>query len=140
MLRVVVDVNVLVSAAIRRSGVPAAILSAWRAGQFELVISDLLLAELRDVLARPHVARFVTRAETEELVAALELSGTFVGDPPPSERLVPGDPDDDYLVALARAGGAQVIVTGDVHLLELDLQPPAVTPREFLVRLEQLPL
>ena len=140
MLRVLLDVNVLVSAVIRRSGVPAAILNTWRAGQFELVVSNLLLAELRDVLARPHIARFATRAETEELVAALELSGTLVGDPPPSERLVPGDPDDDYLVALARAGRAQVIVTGDVHLLELELQPPAVTPQELLLRLEQLPL
>jgi len=140
VLRVVLDVNLLVSAVIRRSGVPAAILNAWRAGLFELVVSDLLLAELRDVLARPHIAPFVTRAETEELVAALEASGALVGDPPPGERIVPGDPDDDYLAALARAGRAQVIVTGDVHLLELDLQPPAFTPRAFLARLEQLQL
>ena len=140
MLRVVLDVNVLVSAVIRRSGVPAAILNAWRAGLFELVVSDLLLAELREVLARPHIAQFVTSAETEELVAALEASGILVADPPPGERLVPGDPNDDYLVALARAGRAQVIVTGDVHLLELELQPPAVTPRGFLSRLERLTL
>ena len=140
MLRVVLDVNVLVSAVIRRSGVPAAILNAWRAGLFELVVSDLLLAELREVLARPHIAQFVISAETEELVAALEASGTLVADPPPGERLVPGDPNDDYLVALARAGRAQVIVTGDVHLLELELQPPAVTPRGFLSRLERLTL
>ena len=50
-----------------------------------------------------------------------------------------GDPSDDYLVALARAGRAHVIVTGDAHLLEADLRPQTVPPREFLARLERLP-
>jgi len=37
--------------------------------------------------------------------------------------VVPRDPGDDYLVALARAGRGHVIVTGDAHLLEADLRP-----------------
>ncbi len=47
------------------------------------------------------------------------------------------DPDDDYLVALARAAGADYLVSGDRHLLELtDPEPPVLTPREFLALLE----
>jgi predicted nucleic acid-binding protein len=57
----------------------------------------------------------------------------------PAPRVVPSDPKDDYLVALARAGGAHVIVTGDRHLLDMDeLRPPALEPRAFLAVLERV--
>lgn len=40
------------------------------------------------------------------------------------------DPDDDYLVALARVSGANAIITGDKDLLDhTDLRPPAIQPR-----------
>ena len=43
------------------------------------------------------------------------------------------DPDDDYLIALARAAGADYIVSGDSDLLDLtDPHPPVLTPRQFL--------
>jgi uncharacterized protein len=138
VLRVVLDVNVLISAVIRRSGVPAEIVHEWRAGRFELVISPHLLGELHDVLGRPHIVPYVTPTEAEELLAALRDIAILVENPP-AERLVPNDPDDDYLVALARAGRAHVIVTGDTHLLEADLRPQAVPPRDFLTRLADIP-
>jgi len=43
VLRVVLDVNVLVSGLLDRPGPPAQILRAWYAGAFELVVSPLLL-------------------------------------------------------------------------------------------------
>jgi uncharacterized protein len=47
-------------------------------------------------------------------------------DPPPVVR----DPRDDYLLALALAGRADAIVTGDKDLLDhAGLEPPAITPR-----------
>lgn len=137
MLRVVLDVNVLVSAAMRLSSIPGSVVSSWRAGYFELVVSPKLLAELRDVLGRGHLARYVTSADAEEFLSVLERNATIVDDTP-AERLVPGDPDDDYLVALARAGRAHVIVTGDAGLLEADIEPPSYSPRDFLARLAEL--
>lgn len=139
MLRVVLDVNVLVSALIRRSGIPARIVHEWRAGRFELLVSPHLLAELRDVLGRPHIVDHVSPAEAESLLTALGEVAVVVADPPFAERAVPGDPDDDYLVALARVGRAQVIVSGDTHLLEAGTEPPAFSPREFLARLADMP-
>lgn len=46
------------------------------------------------------------------------------------------DPDDDYVVALATGEGAEAIVIGDGDLQALDIQPPVVTPRAFLGRLQ----
>ena len=112
----------------------------WRRGSFELVVSPRLLAELRDVLGRARLARYVTPGEAETFAAELGRSAVVVDNPPVAERLVPADPDDDYLVALARAGGAQAIVTGDADLLDIDLEPPTVTARAFLARLEELGL
>ena len=138
MLRVVLDVNVLISALIRRSSVPAAILHEWRAGRFELVVSPHLLDELRDVLGRTNIIRYVSPTAAEELLAALRDIAILVEDLA-AERVVPGDPDDDYLVALGLAGRAHVIVSGDTDLLEAGTEPPACSPREFLGRLERLP-
>ena len=138
MLRAVLDVNVLVSATIMRPGVPGAIMRHWRAGAFELVVSPKLVAELDRVLSEPRIARRVDAGFVAVLRAEIMRDARIVEDPP-AERVVPRDPDDDYLVALARAGRAHVIVTGDAHLLEADLRPQAVPPRDFLARLADIP-
>jgi predicted nucleic acid-binding protein len=55
----------------------------------------------------------------------------LIDDPPARPGLSP-DPDDDYLVALARAGAADYLVSGDRHLLGMaDPEPPVLTPRQF---------
>ncbi len=52
-------------------------------------------------------------------------------DPADFERFT-RDPNDDYLVALARLHDADVIVSGDRDLLEWEEQsPPVVTPAAF---------
>ena len=46
------------------------------------------------------------------------------------------DSSDDYLIALARAARADVIVSGDSHLTQLvDPTPPVLTPRQFIEQL-----
>ena len=139
MLRVVLDVNVLVSGLLDRPGPPAQILRAWYAGAFELVASPLLLEELADVLERPHIERHASAPDAATVLARLRNTAVIVPDPPLAERLVPSDPDDDYVVALARAGRAHVIVSGDTDLLEADTAPPAFSPREFLARIADIP-
>lgn len=138
MPRAVVDVNVLVSALLGPEGPPAAVMRAWRAGAFELVVSARLLDELIRVTARPELARRLDSIAVDELLAALNVYA-FVEDDPPAERVVKADPKDDYLVALARAAGAHAIVTGDGHLLDVEgLRPPALAPRAFLAWLDGL--
>ena len=57
-------------------------------------------------------------------------------DDPATIEPVLRDTSDDCLVALAREGGADAIVTSDKDLLEqADLAPPAITPRVACERL-----
>jgi len=131
-VRVVLDPNVLISALISPQGPAAEILAAWVVERFEIVVSEKLLAELDDVLARPKFRRWVAESDSLQFVAVLAQSATVVGDPPAPAGLSP-DPDDDYLIALAETAGADCLVSGDRHLTELvDPSPPILTPREFL--------
>ena len=59
----------------------------------------------------------------------------LVEDPAPSPGPLSADPDDEYLIDLARAARVDALVTGDVHLLDLRETVPVVTPREFLASL-----
>ena len=48
------------------------------------------------------------------------------------------DPNDDYVVHLARAHWGDFIVSGDADLLEWQEQnPPVIPPADFEVRLSQ---
>jgi hypothetical protein len=50
------------------------------------------------------------------------------------------DPDDDYLIALARIAEADYLVSGDRHLTAIsDPIAPVLTPREFRDRLTEPP-
>ena len=136
MTRAVLDPNVLVSAFIsQRGGSPDHIVRAWREGAFELVVSPQLIAELADVLARPKFALQAADGCAEAYIAALAGDAIQIGDPPDPPAASP-DRGDDYLIALARAARADVIVSGDSHLTKLTaLIPPVLTPRQFAARL-----
>jgi uncharacterized protein len=132
LTRAVLDPNVLVSAFIsQRGGAPDRIVRAWREGAFELVVSPQLTAELTDVLARPKFRRQAAEGRAEAYIAALDGDALQIDDPPDPPAISP-DSTDDYLIALARAARADVIVSGDTHLTQLaDATPPVLTPRPF---------
>jgi putative PIN family toxin of toxin-antitoxin system len=133
--RAVLDTNVLISALISPGGPSAALLLELRAGAFELVVSPALLAELRKVLSRPKFQTYVTVAEVAGYVELIEHEATVHEDPPPAEEPLSADPDDEYLLDLARAAAADVLVSGDSHLLALRDVVPVMTPAEFLAGL-----
>ncbi|MDQ6775510.1 MAG: putative toxin-antitoxin system toxin component, PIN family [Actinomycetota bacterium] len=135
-MRAVLDPNVLISAVISPVGAPREILTAWTQGRFDLIVSPELL-ELRDVLARPKFRRWVSDPAAVEYVDGLTDAALLIDDPPAQPGLSV-DPDDDYLIALARAAGADYLVSGDQHLTGLpDPTPPVLTPLEFRDRLTE---
>jgi uncharacterized protein len=131
VLRAVLDPGVLVSAFLVADGPPGRILDRWREGELELVVSDTLLVELEDVLLRPRFAGRVDERDATAYVAGIRRAALVFEDPPAQPGLTP-DPGDDYLVALARAADADLIVSGDAHLTGLSKPtPPVLTPRAF---------
>ena len=140
MIRAVLDANVFVSALIRPAGPPGRILRHLvERRAFELVISPSILVEVERSLAYPRVRRSVSLSgEDRDLwIAALGVIGELVTGEGESPS-VPDDPDDEKYLAAAIEGRADLIVSGDRHLLDLGVVDgiEIVSPREFLDRLE----
>jgi putative PIN family toxin of toxin-antitoxin system len=129
--RVVLDPGVLVSALISPDGSPARLLREIRTGSLELVVSPHLLEELGDVLARQKFRRYVDLATVREYVDLLRREALAVPDPDDPLPLRSADPDDDYLIALARSQNA-VLVSGDKHLLDIGGGAPILAPADLL--------
>jgi predicted nucleic acid-binding protein len=113
------------------------LLVAWQAGEFDLVISPNLLAELRRALAYPKLARLVPSPDADAFVAWIARSAVVAADPDGPPPIRSADPGDDYLLALAAAEHA-ILVSGDGHLTSLAGEFPIRTPVDFLAHLRDL--
>lgn len=130
-MRVVLDVNVLISALLSPTGAPALTLAAWQDGRFDLIGSPLLLAEMKRALAYPKLRRRITAAEADEVVDWLAREAIMARDPDGKPEVRAADPGDDYLIALAATADG-LLVSGDDHLLSLASELPIRSPASFL--------
>lgn len=133
-MRCVLDVNVVVAALLSRDGVPAKLIRLWLDGAFEVIVSPALLSELRKVLAYPKIRRWVSEQEAQSVMTIVRENATLHEDALASREALIADPDDVYLIALARNSRA-ILVTGDRHLLELGDVMPVESPAAFHERL-----
>jgi putative PIN family toxin of toxin-antitoxin system len=130
-VRAVIDPGVLVAGLIKPDGTCGEVVYGM-AEYYAAIVSPQLLDELAEVLGRRKFRRYLSLEEAEAAVRAVAGLALLVDDDPDPDRVSP-DPDDDYLVALARASGADVLVSGDSDLAELtDLGVRVLRPREFV--------
>ena len=136
-MRLVLDTNAAVSGLLWH-GNPGKLIDAAQAGSLTLYTTAPLLAELHGVLGREKFARHLH-------VRGLSATHVFEGYAALATVVVPAiippvivdDPDDDAVLACAVAARADLVVSGDPHLLKLERYQdiPIVTPAMAVERL-----
>jgi uncharacterized protein len=128
-LRIVLDTNVLVSGLAYPGSVPGRIVSAWRRGAVEVVLSRHILDEMVRVLPRlPRLA--LTADDIRDLVDSLMFLCDLV-EPDGAVDTALRDPHDQPVLRTLVAGNARYLVTGDKDLLALSDRYAIITPAQF---------
>ena len=136
-MRVVLDANIIISFLLTRGETISSIFNSWDAGRFELLISDEIFAEIETVLGYEKIAKLVKPWEAQALLEKLRLEAELVE--VETKLDVVSDPKDNRYLECAVDGGADFVVSGDRHLLDLkEFKGIGIlTPREFLKVLPQ---
>jgi len=129
--RIVLDTNVLVSAMLSPDSVPGLVVTAAEDTSI-LLASTATLDELKIVLSRPKFDRFLSinarlrYVQRCRAIAELVRAGSAIR--------ACRDPRDDKFLEVAVYGGADLIVSGDKDLLDIDPFQGIriVTPQPYL--------
>ena len=131
-LRVVLDTNVLVSGLAYPGSVPGRIVSAWRQGGLDVVLSRYILDEMARVL--PRLSRIqMTAAEIRDVADSFMFLADIV-EPEGAQDVNLRDPADQPVLLTLLASQANYLITGDKDLLALANHYPIITPAEFWAR------
>ncbi len=128
-MRIVVDTNVIVSALVF-GGLPRRVFEVVESGHCEFCYSAEIESETRRVL---HDKFGWVDDRLDRSLPVLWGLGERVT-PRRHVNAVKEDPDDNRILECALAAGADVIVSGDAHLLRMDGFEgiSVLAPREFL--------
>lgn len=131
-MRAVLDSNVLISAAITRGPTHRIVVQWLESEPFELIICQAILEEVATVLTeRDQMRRWISVEDARLYLDRLRTTADVRDDPAPGPLLT-RDPDDDFIIYLARENHADLIVSGDGDLLDWPEQHPRVMePAEF---------
>jgi uncharacterized protein len=110
-MRVVLDTNILLSAFFKVDSPPYKLVNAWMDNRFELISGAAQIEEIVRVARYPQIQQLLKPSEIGWLVNRLRDRAIII------ERLpkvsVSPDPADNFLFALAQAGKAAYLVSGD---------------------------
>jgi putative PIN family toxin of toxin-antitoxin system len=139
-VRLVIDTNILISALLVSASLPAHLVVLWREGRFDVLTSAEQVEELMRVSRYPKIRARQAPALAGRLINDLREVAIMVADLPAVDACA--DPYDNYLLAMAAAGAADFLVTGDKRdLLGLKLFQGTriLTVRDFLTLHRRLP-
>ena len=114
-MRAVIDTNVFISGLMLPKSTPGRIIGAWQTGQFSLVLSEPILAEISAVLSYPKIrkrtgwgddtiSRYLTVLRFEAEISDIRRTSAHV----------PRDAKDNMAPATLLASNADCLVTGDL--------------------------
>ena len=119
-MRLVLDTNIYVSNLISEKGNPAKIVRWWLEGEFDVLVSQPIIDKILRVTDYERIKKKYAKVRENRLeYAALIAEQALWTEPQQKLDVVIADESDNRYVECAVAGGAQYIVTGDEHLLEL---------------------
>jgi putative PIN family toxin of toxin-antitoxin system len=128
-VRLVIDTNVLISAAIHPAGLQRTVLLLAVTKPARLYVSRSILEEYADVLARPELR--IRKGLRQQLLQLLKNQSYTVD---PSRRIeVAKDTDDNIFLECADAARADYLVTGNQkHFPTFWKKTKIITSREFI--------
>ena len=135
MITIVIDTNVVISALLFGGG-PGKLIELWKKNRIRPLISEEIMTEYLRVLAYP---KFKLSEEEINYIIHQEILPFFkVVKSIPGPSIIKKDPDDDKFIQCAEAGNANIIISGDSHLLALKSYHSItiLTPTQFLEILE----
>jgi putative PIN family toxin of toxin-antitoxin system len=102
--------------------------------ELTVYVSKDILLEISKVLLYPKIAEILKKANVneKEILRAIEANATIVK-PKLKLHIIEEDPEDNKILECALASGADIIISGDRHLLKLGKfrKTRILTPREF---------
>jgi len=128
-LRLVIDSNILVSAALKPDGLQRTVLVLATTKPARFYVTNAILAEYREVLARPELN--IRRGLRRQLLQLVRSHAHLVK--PARAIQVANDPDDDKFLECADAARADYLITGNQrHFPNFWKNTKVITSREFI--------
>jgi putative PIN family toxin of toxin-antitoxin system len=128
-LRLIIDTNILVSAALKPDGLQRTVLVLAMTKPARLYVTTAILAEYREVLARPEFK--IRRGVRQQLLELIKNHAQLVA--PARALQVAKDPDDNKFLECADAARADYLITGNQrHFPKFWKQTKVITSREFI--------
>jgi putative PIN family toxin of toxin-antitoxin system len=128
-LRLVIDTNIIVSAALKPDGLQRTVLLLAITKPATLYVSDAILAEYREVLARPEFQ--IRKGPQQQLLQLIRAHSHSVK--PARPLHITRDPGDNKFVECADAARADYLVTGNQrHFPKFWKKTKVITSREFI--------
>jgi uncharacterized protein len=128
-LRLVIDTNVVVSAALKPESLQRTTLLLAITKPARFYVSRHILEEYADVLSRPELG--IRKGSRQQLLQLIRNNSHIVT---PSRRLeVASDPDDNVFLECADAARADYLITGNQkHFPRFWKKTKMITTREFI--------
>lgn len=118
---VIFDTNIFLQALVSKRGAAVKCLEYFDQGKVSLAVSRATLAEIADVLARPHLREkypLLTSEKIAELLERLRYKGIYLRKVRHRFKY-PRDPDDEPYLNLAIEARADYLISRDSDLLDL---------------------